>query len=82
MKLSSIINQKKIHKKYGSLPIKKLISPAIELAEKGFILSKFQAEYFNSNRDKFSKNPETKKISCSKAEGKLIASLVKKELSK
>ncbi len=52
----------KIHKKYGSLPIKKLISPAIDLAEKGFILSKFQAEYFNSNRDKFSKNPETKKV--------------------
>ncbi len=51
-----------IHKKYGSLPIKKLISPAIDLAEKGFILSKFQAEYFNSNRDKFSKNPETKKV--------------------
>jgi gamma-glutamyltranspeptidase/glutathione hydrolase len=52
----------KIHKKYGSLPIKKLISPAIDLAEKGFILSKFQAEYFNDNRDKFSKNPETKKV--------------------
>ena len=52
----------KIHKKYGSLPIKKLISPAIDLAENGFILSKFQAEYFNSNRDKFSKNPETKKV--------------------
>ncbi len=52
----------KIHKKYGSLPIKKLISPAIDLAEKGFILSNFQAEYFNSNRDKFSKDPETKKV--------------------
>ena len=52
----------KIHKKYGSIPIKKLILPAIHLAEKGFILSKFQAEYFNKNRDKFSKNPETKKI--------------------
>ena len=52
----------KIHKKYGSFPISKLISPAIDFAEKGFILSKFQAEYFNKNRDKFSKNPETKKI--------------------
>ena len=52
----------KIHKKYGSIPIKKLILPAIHLAEKGFILSKFQAEYFNKNRDKFLKNPETKKI--------------------
>ena len=52
----------KIHKKYGSVPIKKLISPAIDLAEKGFILSKFQAEYFNRNRDKFSKNLETKRI--------------------
>ena len=52
----------KIHKKYGSLPIKKLISPAIDLAEKGFILSNFQAEYFNSNRDKFSKDSETSKV--------------------
>ena len=52
----------KIHKRYGSFPISKLISPAIDLAEKGFTLSKFQANYFNKNRDKFSKNPETKKI--------------------
>ena len=52
----------KIHSKYGSIPINKLISPAIELAEKGFVLSNFQAEYFNRIRDKFSKNPETKKI--------------------
>ena len=52
----------RIHKKYGSIPMKKLISPAINLAEKGFVLSKFQAEYFNKNRDKFSKNPEAKKI--------------------
>ena len=52
----------KIHKKYGSIPIRKLIAPAIDLAEKGFMLSKFQAEYFNNNRDKFSKNPEAKKI--------------------
>ena len=51
-----------IHKKYGSVPISKLISPAVELAEKGFRLSKFQANYFNKNKDKFSKNPETKKI--------------------
>ncbi len=52
----------KIHEKYGSFPMNKLISPAIELAEKGFVLSNFQAEYFNRNRDKFSKNAETKKI--------------------
>ena len=52
----------KIHEKYGSLPISKLISPAIDLAEKGFMLSNFQADYFNRNRDKFSKNSETKKI--------------------
>ena len=52
----------KIHEKYGSLPISKLISPAIDLAEKGFKLSNFQADYFNRNRDKFSKNSETKKI--------------------
>ena len=52
----------KIHEKYGSLPMNKLILPAIELAEKGFVLSNFQAEYFNKNRDKFSKNAETKKF--------------------
>ena len=68
----------KIHKKYGSFPISKLISPAIDLAEKGFTLSKFQANYFNKNRDKFSKNPETKKIFVKKLCGKKVIFLSKR----
>ncbi len=72
----------KIHKKYGSIPIRKLISPAIDLAEKGFKLSKFQAEYFNKNRDKFSKNPETKKIFVKKDLWKRGDLFIQKDLAK
>ena len=72
----------KIHEKYGSIPIEKLISPAINLAEKGFILSKFQAEYFNSNRDKFSRNPEAKKIFVKKNPWKKGDIFMQKDLAK
>ncbi len=39
--------------KYARLPFKKLIAPAIELAEKGFTLTKSQAQSFNSNKAEF-----------------------------
>ena len=45
-------------KKYGTINIKALISPSIELARKGFVLSEFQAENLNKHRQKFSKNEE------------------------
>ena len=49
-------------KKYGTINIKALISPSIELARKGFVLSEFQAKNLNKHRQKFSKNEEAKKI--------------------
>jgi len=39
--------------KYAKLPFKKLIQPAIDLAEKGFALTKSQAEGFNEFADDF-----------------------------
>lgn len=41
------------HSRYGKLSFKDVIQPSIELAENGFILTREQAEDFNSNRSKF-----------------------------
>ena len=44
-----------VHKKMGSLPLSELIQPSIELAEKGFLVTKKQATSLNSKRDEFIK---------------------------
>ncbi len=44
-----------IHKKMGSLPWESLVQPAIELAEKGFLVTKKQAESLNEKRNDFIK---------------------------
>jgi gamma-glutamyltranspeptidase / glutathione hydrolase len=41
--------------KYASLPFKKLIQPAIDLAENGFAITAAQASSFNNNREEFIK---------------------------
>ncbi len=41
--------------KYAKLPFKKLIQPAIDLAEKGFVVTESQAKSFNGTRDEFIK---------------------------
>jgi gamma-glutamyltranspeptidase/glutathione hydrolase len=41
------------HLKYGKLPFKEVIQPAIDLAEKGFPLTGRQADELNSNRKSF-----------------------------
>ncbi len=41
--------------KYAKLPFKKLIQPAIDLAENGFSISAIQAENFNINKEAFIK---------------------------
>ena len=48
--------------KFGSLDIRSLINPSIELARKGFVLSDFQANNLNKYKEKFSKNKEANKI--------------------
>jgi gamma-glutamyltranspeptidase/glutathione hydrolase len=44
-----------VHKKYGKLSFREVIQPAIDLARKGFIVTKDQAVLFNLNRDNFIK---------------------------
>ncbi|THU40650.1 gamma-glutamyltransferase [Niastella caeni] len=41
--------------KYARLPFKKLIQPAIDLAEKGFVLTASEAKNLNGNKDEFIK---------------------------
>ena len=47
---------------YGTKEIENLIKPSIELAEKGFILSDFQAKNLNKYKKKFLKNKEASEI--------------------
>ena len=44
-----------VHKKYGSLPISEILKPVIALAERGVIVTKYQAASLNSNRETFVK---------------------------
>ena len=46
----------------GNIRLPQLLSSAIKLAEKGFLLSKYQAELFNSYKKSFSSNNATSKI--------------------
>ncbi len=48
--------------KYGSLPLHKVIQPAINLAENGFQLSESAAEKLNSNRNRFIKYPSSSSV--------------------
>ena len=48
--------------RFGTVDIKTLINPSIELARKGFALSDFQAKNLNKYKQKFSKDNEAKKI--------------------
>jgi len=44
-----------VHKKYGSLPMSEILKPVIALAEKGVVVTKFQAESLAYNRASFIK---------------------------
>jgi gamma-glutamyltranspeptidase / glutathione hydrolase len=48
--------------KYGNLKLKDVIQPAIDLAEKGFVLDYKLAESFDSVKDDFLKYPSSRKI--------------------
>ena len=48
--------------KFGTIDIKDLINPSIELARKGFVLSDFQAKNLNKYKKKFLNSEESKKI--------------------
>ena len=51
-----------VHKKFGSLPWSKLLAPAIELAEDGFLISPFMADALNKRYKKLGKYENFKKI--------------------
>ncbi len=46
--------------KYAKLPFKKLVAPAIQLAEKGFAITESQARSFNASRNDFLANNKSK----------------------
>ena len=51
-----------VHKKYGSLPMSEILEPVIALAEKGVIVTKFQAESLAYNRAYFIKRNGTNSL--------------------
>ncbi len=50
------------HRRFGKLPLEKVLAPAISLAENGFRISAFQAERFKRKKELLSRFPETAKI--------------------
>ena len=46
----------------GNISIQQLLNPALNYAENGFQLSKYEAKRFNNNKSFLSKHPETKRI--------------------
>jgi len=67
--------------KYAKLPFKKLIQPAIELAENGFTISKGQAESFNETKNDFIKYNTTVPIFVKDAPWQEGDRLVQKDLA-
>ncbi len=51
-----------LHKKFGQLPMKEILSPAIEYAENGFPVSEVIAYYWQSNARSLSKYPGFEEI--------------------
>ena len=51
----SVAGIAEVYEKYGSLPFKDLVQPAIDLARNGFKVTKNQARSFNGTRERFAK---------------------------
>ena len=71
-----------LHKDEASMPLEKLIAPAIVLANEGFQLSEFQAQYLNKYAKKFKKNKEAEKIFVKEGGWKKDDFLIQKDLAK
>ena len=71
-----------LHEDEASMPLKKLIAPAIILANEGFQLSEFQAQYLNKYAKKFKKNKEAEKIFVKEGGWKKGDFLIQKDLAK
>ncbi|MCS6794377.1 MAG: gamma-glutamyltransferase [Raineya sp.] len=61
----------KVHQKYGSLPFKDLVQPAIDLAYKGFVLTQNEADNLNEYRSAFLRINTHTPAHLIKPEGKL-----------
>ena len=68
--------------KYAKLPFKKLIQPAIDLAENGFAISKAQAESFNETKNDFIKYNSAIPVFVKDVPWKAGDKLVQKDLAK
>ncbi len=66
---------------YAKLPFKTLIQPAIDLAEKGFVITEKQVNSFNSERDVFIKNNNHPIAFVKENKWKLGDTLIQKELA-
>tara|TARA_S200000501_G_scaffold95_1_gene94 strand:- start:15 stop:1664 length:1650 start_codon:yes stop_codon:yes gene_type:complete len=71
-----------LHKDEASMPLKRLIGPSIILANEGFQLSEFQAQYLNKYAKKFKKNKEAEKIFVKEGGWKKGDFLIQKDLAK
>ena len=71
-----------VHKKFGSLEWKKLLQPAIDLAEEGFIMSPFMVDALNSRYKKLSNYKNFKKIFYEQFPVQINKRLVQAELAK
>ncbi|MEO6188071.1 MAG: gamma-glutamyltransferase [Ginsengibacter sp.] len=67
--------------KYAKLPFKKLIQPAIDLAENGFAISASQARSFNESKDDFIKFNSTIPVFVKEKPWKENDTLVQKDLA-
>jgi gamma-glutamyltranspeptidase/glutathione hydrolase len=68
--------------KYGKLPMAKLIQPAIELAEKGFVLTQGDANGLNGNQNAFIRYNTTLPVFIKEGGWKAGDTLVQKDLAK
>ena len=67
--------------KYAKLPFENLIQPAIELAEKGFVIGEREANALNSNEDGFRQNNKILPVFVRPNRWKAGDTLVQKELA-
>ena len=70
-----------VHKKFGSISWKKLIEPAIKLAEEGFIMSPFMVDALNRRYKKLSKYQNFKDIFYEDYPVALDSRLIQKDLA-
>lgn len=80
----SVDGMVKLHTKYGTLPWKELLQPAIDLAEKGFSITQRQAKEFNALKKKilqWNKEYQVPLLKKDTADWKAGDTLVQKELA-